>query len=985
VPATVISLPGNAGPVNAGEESVLGYLAATLPTSYALIPNITIPYARSTPEEYDIIAVGPDAVFVIEVKTLAGEVEVSEQEMLVDGDVRGNPYNTSRVKAQKLSSKLELTFGKTEKVWVEHVVVLSRRPRRLVGIEQFHDRIFVGADEVLPALLPPSRLINRKGHGLHATRRDQIVAAITGGASVRERRPVFNEYDGKKRLLEAKSPGGFEYWEAEHRLHGGARLLQVFPSEGAQRNQHDTKRFEAQRRVEAAESIGPSADIIAPRENFETSSGDYVLVWPVVDSPSLQKRIEELTVDADSGGKKRFSDAEARSMVEGFARAYSDAHRSGFVFGKMQPSAFVVRPNGRGAVVLQYPVPVKSLEQRQDLEQLREIANSIVANSEPGICSEVVGRFGAGLESNINAEIPSAGWLAASCQTGLAQQVPELKLGDYFDELKELASHAYGKTYRGVSKRLKRPVAVRVEKGRPGQGWVAREALTLTRPEAATNGVVRHLQEGVVAEGAYVATEWLDGVPLTAMLDAGTFSDPGAAIDATIQLLEVLKQIHPDLSRLDAVLGTLTGELGPDQLREVESIRSVGFAHNQLEPSNIIWVERRGPVLIDFARAAEFGREIPLRLSPYWPVDAPRTQSNPQADLYAIGLILLVMLTGPLNRQRADDTIELRIQGLAKKNPSLAELVSRATSVSAEERFRSAIEFIDALVALQIGATQAERALPDLEVYRRIEALTAQGKFDEALAICTERNWLEAAANIERKKHLASDQGRELVSVDGVTVSYLGTREVGPGTTGSNGEYKRGLAYVYLAKLDQGGVLEFHTVSAHPIDSDSGEELPIEETWVQGDLEFGLPEHVQMLADRRRLVVMPLTSDGRAVREDEASSKSLKPTDGRYCHIRQLQLSSAEKVGSQWKATNKKISEDQLRKGAGGVDVAALLQSFGAVDFGTREKVIQDTSKMRGDLCVKFDRSAIHVPAVTFLICRLLPLKNKVVATQGGE
>jgi hypothetical protein len=654
-------------------------------------------------------------------------------------------------------------------------------------------------------------------------------------------------------------------------------------------------------------------------------------------------------------------------LVEGFARAYADAHRAGFVFGKMHPTAFVVRPNGRGAVVLQYPVPVRSLEQRQDLEQLRDIADSIVANSEPGICAEVVGRFGAGLKSDVNAEIPSAGWLAASCQTGLAQKAPEEKLSDYFEDLKELASHAYGKTYRGVSKRLKRPVAVRIEKGRPGQSWVAREALTLTRPEAARNGVVRHVQEGVVAEGSYVATEWLDGVPLTAMLDAGTFSDPRAAIDATIQLLEVLKQIHPDLDRLDAVLGTLTGELGPDQLREVESIRSKGFAHNHLEPSNIIWVERRGPVLIDFARAAEFGREVPMRLSPYWPVDAPRTQSNPQADLYAVGLILLVMLTGPFNRQRADDTIELRLQGLAKESRQLAEIVSRATSVSAVERFRSATEFIDALVALNIGSTQTDRVLPDLEVYRRVEALVAEGKFDEALAVCAKRNWLEAAANIERKKQLASDQGRELVSVDGVTVSYLGTREVGPGTTGSNGEYKRGLAYVYLAKLDQGGVLEFHTVSAHPIDPESGEELPIEETWVQGDLEFGLPEHVQMLADRRRLVVMPLTSDGR------------------YCHIRQLQLNSAEKVGGQWKATNKKITEAQLRKGAGGADVATLLRSFGAVDFGTRERVIMDTSKMRGDLCVKFDRSAIHVPAVTFLICRLLPLKNKVIAVQGGE
>lgn len=983
--AKVIRLAGNAGPVNTGEDSVLNYLAAELPDSFTLIPNITITFPRDNPEEYDIIAVGPDAVFVIEVKTLAGEVEIHEQEMLVDGDVRGNPYNTTRIKAQKLSSKLELIFGREEKVWVGHVVVLSRRPRKLIGIEHFRDQMFVGAEELLPALKPPSRLIHKKGHGLHAKRLDQIVATITGGASARERRPVFNEYDGKRRIYEAKGPGGFEYWEAEHRLHGGARLLQVFLAQGTQRNQHDIKRLEAQSRVEAAESIGPSADIVAPRENFETSSGDYVLVWPAVDSPQLQSHLEGLSAEGDGTTEKRLSDSEARSMVEGFARGYADAHRAGFIFGKMRSSAFVVRPSGRGSVVLQYPVPVKSVDQRVDLEQLLEVAESIVAKSEPGICAEVVGRFKEALKSRNRAELPSAGWLAASCQTGFTRNAPEERLSNHFGELKELASHAYGKTYQGVSKRLNRPVVVRVEKGRQGQSWVAREALMLTRPEASTSGVVRHVQEGSVSEGSFVATEWLDGVPLTALLDAGTFSDPGAAIDAVIQILEVLKQIHPDLSRLDEALGTSTGELGPDQLREVENIRSAGFAHNHLEPSNILWVERRGPVFIDFARAAEFGREIPLRLSTYWPPDAPRTQSNPMADLYAVGLMLLVMLTGPLNRHRSDDTIDARIKQIGKQSEPLAKIVARATAHAAAERFRSATDFIDSLVALQIGATQRDRTVPDLEVFRRVEALVAANRLDEALAICEERNWLETAANIERKKRLAESEGHELVTVDGVSLSYLGTREVGPGATGSNGEYERGMAHVYLARLEQGGVLEFHTVSAHPVDSKSREPLPIEETWVQGDLEFGLPEHVQMLADRRRLIVIPLMADGRAVREEDTKSKTLKPSDGRYCHIRQLQLNSSEKVGSHWKATNKKVTVAQLREGAGGIDVESLVRSFGAVDFGTREAVIMDNSRMRGDLCVKFDRSAIHVPAITFLICRLLPLKNKVVVAQGGE
>lgn len=104
--AIVKRLPGNTGPINQGEEVVLAHLEKALPNSFTLIPNITISFERDGAEEYDIIAVGPDGVFVVEVKTIFGSVEITEQTMTVDGDVRSNPWNSSRIKAQKLASRL---------------------------------------------------------------------------------------------------------------------------------------------------------------------------------------------------------------------------------------------------------------------------------------------------------------------------------------------------------------------------------------------------------------------------------------------------------------------------------------------------------------------------------------------------------------------------------------------------------------------------------------------------------------------------------------------------------------------------------------------------------------------------------------------------------------------------------------------------------------------------------------------------------------
>ena len=307
-------------------------------------------------------------------------------------------------------------------------------------------------------------------------------------------------------------------------------------------------------------------------------------------------------------------------------------------------------------------------------------------------------------------------------------------------------------------------------------------------------------------------------------------------------------------------------------------------------------------------------------------------------------------------------------------------------AIEPRNRFRTAKKFIDALVSLDLKEFNSPQRGDVLGVIREVEELVTAGKFDQALAICTRREWYETAEQIKRKKALVSSAGQELVNVDGVRLAYLGTREVGPGTTGSNRPYLRGSAHVYLVRTKDGGVLEAHTVTAKPLD-ENGKEFDFSETWVQGDLEYGLPEHLQMLADRRRLVVNALNKQGNFV------SKLAERGDGEnaigdlsYCQMRQLQLKDLDDnfqpTGSRWEATNKKVTESQLRAGAAGADVFELLKRFGAVGVGTRQVVISDESRMKGDLCVKFkfEASAIHIPIIVFLIARFLPLKNKVVA-----
>jgi len=980
--AIIRTLPGNPGPVNQGEEIVLAHLAKNLPDTFTLIPNITIGYERDNAEEHDIVAVGPDGVFIVEVKTLAGVVVIDEQTMTVDGDQRSNPWLSTRRKAQKLASRLEQRCGREPKVWVEHVVVFSRPPRSLEIDEQYKNRIFIGADAVVPYLMPPSRIINPRGHGSHANRTAQIVDAIIGGAEARQVRKRFGEYHARERANAVTSPNQIEYWHAEHRRHGGTRLLYVYPPTDRQNNQNQAKRFAAQQRTAVADKIGPSADIIASYESFETDAGEFVVVWPMVDSPPLSRHLARLVADEERNSLEPITDSEARKLIEGFASAYSDLHISKYVFGKLNEDAFVVRPSGRGAVVLQDPLPVPSNDPSADLAQLASIAESIVElTAKAGSAGEIVQRFKESLKSIDRAEQPSAGWLAAACQVGIQRQASLKKLADLFGDLREVATHTFGKTYIGVNKKTKTKSVIRIESGRPGESWVGRETRALKFTEVIrSSGTVQWLDSGEVEEGAFVETEWLDGVSLSTILDSNLLAIQPDAVKATLQVLAILDEIHPDLDALDALLDSSGAEPTAEQLEKIMQIRMQGVAHNHIEPSNIIWVEKRGPVLIDFVRASELGRVIPVRLSAYWPPRDDRAQSNPTADLYAVGLILLAMLTGSLNPYLGSaDTIESRIARVRKDKPALADIISKAISEDPNTRYRTAKQFIDALVGLGLSEVKPFQVADVLALYREIEVLVAVGRFDQALKICVENEWYETAENIKRKKQLVVAAGQELVHVDGVKLTYLGTKEVGPGNTVSNRPYKRGLAHVYLIRMQEGGVLEVHTVTAKPINEETQKELDEVETWVQGDLEFGLPEHVQMLADRRRLTVNALEERD----TDEEIGEGLS-----YCEIRQLQLKDLDpegrRLGSRWEATNKKVTESQLRIGASGADVFELLSKFGALGTGTRLEVINDDpkSKRKGDLCVKFKfaERAVHVPVIVFLIARFLPLKNKVVA-----
>jgi hypothetical protein len=86
-----------------------------------------------------------------------------------------------------------------------------------------------------------------------------------------------------------------------------------------------------------------------------------------------------------------------------------------------------------------------------------------------------------------------------------------------------------------------------------------------------------------------------------------------------------------------------------------------------------------------------------------------------------------------------------------------------------------------------------------------------------------------------------------------------------------------------------------------------------------------------------------------------------------WCELRQARA-TGERWSSLFKPTFAELDE------AAEADVNRELRSAGAVNVGTREALLGDTSRRRTFPCVVFERGDEHVPVLAFVLTRVLPL-----------
>ena len=290
-----------------------------------------------------------------------------------------------------------------------------------------------------------------------------------------------------------------------------------------------------------------------------------------------------------------------------------------------------------------------------------------------------------------------------------------------------------------------------------------------------------------LGDTSYVALEVIEAPTLASMIDAGVLRDPEKALAVTAQILEVLNSIHPDVAAILSLVADHKGPLPEETQQKLGALRDAGLAHNHLDASNIFVHPTRGVVLSDFVRAARFNEVIPTRSVFAWPKETPITTSDPLADLFAVGALIIRMLT-----TSSSGTVATAATPSELGN-HLIDVALRAVNDESSKRFTSASTFLDALLSnISVGPMPTVNE-DVLSLQRKIEQLVNEHKFDEALRLCP-KEWAITREKIQEKQGLFNIEGSEILKIGDVSLRYIGEIEIPAGSTSENKAHDGGTA-----------------------------------------------------------------------------------------------------------------------------------------------------------------------------------------------
>ncbi len=248
---------------------------------------------------------------------------------------------------------------------------------------------------------------------------------------------------------------------------------------------------------------------------------------------------------------------------------------------------------------------------------------------------------------------------------------------------------AFGRVYRGIDRRLARPVAVKVIKPwwAEDSDWVERFQREAQLLASVTDpGIVQIFDIGDADEGPYYVAELIDGESLAERLSAGALA-PAQARAIAEQLCRALGSAHAQ-----------------------------GVVHCDVKPANVLLASDGGVKVGDFgvARLADATSQAPsatIAGTPRYmaPEQARGLPATPATDVYSAGVVLYEMLAGepPF---ATGSPVELGLRHVGERPQSLPAQVPRDLRRIAEKalekeprrRYRDGLAMASALAEVDL-------------------------------------------------------------------------------------------------------------------------------------------------------------------------------------------------------------------------------------------------------------------------------------------
>ena len=108
---------------------------------------------------------------------------------------------------------------------------------------------------------------------------------------------------------------------------------------------------------------------------------------------------------------------------------------------------------------------------------------------------------------------------------------------------------------------------------------------------------------------------------------------------------------------------------------------------------------------------------------------------------------------------------------------------------------------------------------------------------------------------------------------------------------------------------------------------------------------------------------------------------SYRSVDNLFCVLRQARVK--EESENQW-SNLFNATPIELDEGAG-LEVQKVLEKAGAIDIGTRKKILNERGRTRNQWCIVFEQKNELLPVVAFALTRILPLINEYPAPDNEE